>query len=89
MLISDDRITHLSREIVQTFVREGLISTKSPESCTQEIRRAIARYCQTEEALEQKVRTKIATLKRGVPEGSREWEILYQKYYEEELNKSG
>ena len=30
------------------------------------------------------VRRKIASLKRGVPEGGNEWDILYRKYYEEE-----
>lgn len=88
MLISDDRITHLSCEIAQTLIREGFVATKTPESCTQEIRRALTKYCQAEVTLEQKVQAKIGSLKRAVPEGSREWDILYQKYYEEELNKS-
>jgi hypothetical protein len=31
------------------------------------------------------VRQKIASLKRGVPVGGNEWDILYRKYYEEEV----
>ena len=30
-------------------------------------------------------RHKIESQKRGIPEGSAEWEILYRKYYEEEM----
>jgi uncharacterized protein len=30
------------------------------------------------------VRQKIETQKRGIPEGSDEWDILYRKYFEEE-----
>jgi hypothetical protein len=30
-------------------------------------------------------RQKIENQKRGIPEGSAEWEILYRKYYEEEM----
>ena len=30
-------------------------------------------------------RAKVESQKRGIPEGSAEWEILYRKYYEEEM----
>jgi hypothetical protein len=33
-------------------------------------------------------RKKIASLSRDVPLGSPEWDVLYRKYYEEELRKS-
>ena len=35
------------------------------------------------------VRSKIASLKRGVIEGSPEWNILFRRYREEELRKKG
>lgn len=34
-------------------------------------------------ALDRAVRARIASLQRVVPEGGREWEILYRKYTEE------
>lgn len=34
-------------------------------------------------ALDRAVRSRIASLKREVPEGGREWELLYRKYTEE------
>lgn len=34
-------------------------------------------------ALDRAVRSRIASLKRQVPEGGREWEVLYRKYTEE------
>ncbi|HEX6768600.1 MAG TPA: DUF507 family protein [Candidatus Binatia bacterium] len=33
------------------------------------------------------MRQKISTLSRHVPPGSREWDVLYRKYYEEESRK--
>jgi hypothetical protein len=33
------------------------------------------------------VRRKIQSLSRQVPVGSREWDILYRKYHEEEMRK--
>ena len=40
-----------------------------------------------EEALDQEARRKIESQKKTVPEGSLEWDILYRKYYAEELKK--
>lgn len=88
MLISDERIHFLAQEIAQTLVREGMLTTTEPNAAAQGVKQALIKYCQAEGALEQKVRTKIASLKRAVAEGSQEWDILYQQYYKEELNKS-
>ena len=38
-----------------------------------------------EVAVDQAARQKIESQKRAIPEGSGEWEILYRKYYEEEM----
>jgi hypothetical protein len=35
--------------------------------------------------IDKAARQKIESQKRGIPEGSAEWEILYRKYYEEEM----
>ncbi len=41
------------------------------------------------ERIENGVKDKIKTQKRSVPEGSREWEILFRKYTTEELAHLG
>jgi len=38
-----------------------------------------------EAQIDKAARQKIENQKRGIPEGSAEWEILYRKYYEEEM----
>ena len=38
-----------------------------------------------EAEVDKAARLKIETQKRAIPEGSAEWEILYRKYYEEEM----
>jgi hypothetical protein len=38
-----------------------------------------------EAQIDKAAREKIENQKRGIPEGSAEWEILYRKYYEEEM----
>lgn len=41
------------------------------------------------EQIEYKVKDKMKAQKRSVPEGSREWEILFRKYITEELSNLG
>ena len=38
-----------------------------------------------DEAIDALVRRKIESQKRPIPEGSDEWDVLYRKYYEEEV----
>ncbi|MBI1941076.1 MAG: DUF507 family protein [Acidobacteria bacterium] len=42
-----------------------------------------------EEKIDSAVRQKISSQKRTIPEGGAEWDILYRKYYAEELRKLG
>ena len=45
----------------------------------------LMKWLKKEEEIDQAARHKIETQKRTIPEGSSEWEILYRKYYEEEM----
>jgi hypothetical protein len=42
-----------------------------------------------EEKVDRDARAKVRTLKRDVPEGSEEFDLLLRKYYSEELKKLG
>jgi uncharacterized protein len=42
-----------------------------------------------EEKIDQAARQKIENQKRTILEGSQEWDILYRKYYSEEVKKLG
>lgn len=44
-------------------------------------------FFQGDDPIDEIVRRKIASLSRHVPPGSREWDILYRKYFEEETRK--
>lgn len=45
----------------------------------------LTKWLKKEEEVDRAARIKIETQKRAIPEGSAEWEILYRKYYEEEM----
>jgi hypothetical protein len=43
------------------------------------------KWLKKEEDIDKAARNKIESQKRPIPEGSGEWDILYRKYYEEEM----
>jgi len=45
----------------------------------------LTKWLKKEETIDSAARKKIESQQRKLPEGSAEWEILYRKYYEEEL----
>jgi len=45
----------------------------------------LTKWLKKEESIDAAARKKIESQQRKIPEGSAEWEILYRKYYEEEL----
>jgi hypothetical protein len=54
-----------------------------------EIRKILEDLLNHEEKIDQAARHKIENQKRTILEGSQEWDILYRKYYNEEVKKLG
>jgi hypothetical protein len=54
-----------------------------------EVRKALEELLNQEERIDQAARQKIESQKRTILEGSQEWDILYRKYYNEEVKKLG
>jgi hypothetical protein len=84
---SEGRLSYLAHQIVATLRREGLAEIANERLALQEIKRALDSQREREARLDEVVRRKIASLSRKVPPGSREWDILYQRYLEEEHRK--
>jgi hypothetical protein len=54
-----------------------------------ETRRVLEELLNQEARIDQSARLKIESQKRTILEGSQEWDILYRKYYNEEVKKLG
>jgi len=54
-----------------------------------EVRKILEEVLNQEEKIDQAARHKIENQKRTILEGSQEWDILYRKYYTEEVKKLG
>ncbi len=89
MRLSEDRISHLAHLVSDGIWKDDLVDFKDDDKVLQEIKRVITDYMKVEDDADTAARNKIRSLSREVPEGSREWEILYKKYFEEEISKKG
>ncbi len=54
-----------------------------------EVRKILEELLNQEARIDQSARQKIESQKRTILEGSQEWDILYRKYYNEEVKKLG
>jgi hypothetical protein len=88
----------LSREKLNKLAAsstEQLASLKNVEflegydDIRQEVRRILEDLLAGEERLDKAARFKIESQRRSIPEGTPEWNILYHKYYNEEVKKLG
>jgi len=60
-----------------------------PNAIRQEIVRLLTDLMHEEEKIEETVKARITSQKRTIPEGGAEWDILFRKYYGDELRKLG
>lgn len=87
--LSEARILYLARESLSRMREEGLIEAPNFSLALRHGRELIAEWVEKSGLLDAAVRRRIASLRRGVAEGSAEWQILYRRYREEELRKKG
>jgi hypothetical protein len=90
MRLSHEKIIQLSHRILSAIEALDEVEIfEEPNTIRQETVRILEDLLREEEKIEQSVRQRIATHKRTIPEGGGEWEILYRKYYFDELRKLG
>ena len=87
MILSEDRISHISHKIHDRIYLDELIEFIDEDEALKIIKQAFTDYLSLHDKIDDIVRAKISSLKKNVLEGMPEWEVLYRKYYEEELNK--
>lgn len=89
MRLSEDRISHLAHLVSDGIWKDDLVDFNDDDKALHEIKRVMTDYLKVEDDADTIARDKIRSLSREVPEGSREWDILYKKYFEEEVSKKG
>lgn len=88
--LSREKINYLSRQILNVLDKDDQVDfLDDPNEIRLVIVRSIEEEMRLYEAIDKKAIDKILSQKKAIDEGSREWEILYRKYYNDELAKLG
>jgi len=85
--LSDSRISHLAHLVMDAVRKGDLGDFPSEGRALTNTKLVLHDFFQREDQIDDIVRQKIQSLSRHVPPGSREWDILYRKYFEEESRK--
>ena len=89
MILSEERQSHLAHIITDGIWKDDIVDFSDDDIAVRVAKKAIVKYVQEAGDIDEKVRVKVGSLKRNVVEGSPEWDIMYRKYYEEELVRRG
>ena len=90
MRISPDKLNKLAHTVADTLAdidQVGFMEDRN--TIRQEARKALTALLTEEARIDQAARLKIANQRKIIMEGSQEWEILYRKYYNDEVRKLG
>jgi len=88
--LSREKINFLSKKILEALSRNDRVEfLDDPNEIRLNIVRSLEEEMKLYDSLDKRAIEKIQTQKKSIEEGSREWEILYRKYYNEELSKLG
>ncbi len=90
MRISRDKLNKLAHTVADTLADLGEVGfNEDRNTIRQEARKALENLLTEEARIDTAARLKIASQRKIILEGSQEWEILYRKYYNEEVRKLG
>jgi hypothetical protein len=86
--LSREKVLHISHQILHYLDKDdGVEYFDEPQEIRQTIVKIIMDEMKNDELIDALVRRKLESQKRGIVEGSEEWDVLYRKYFEEEVAK--
>jgi uncharacterized protein len=90
MRLSQDKVNKLAHTVMEALKASDEVDfIEDPNTIRQETRKILIDLFMAETKVDAAARQKIESQKRIIPEGSQEWDILYRKYYNEEVKKLG
>ncbi len=90
MRVSRDKLNKLAHTVADTLAEIPEVDFKEDRNTIrQEARKALEKLLMDELKIDTAARQKIASQRKIILEGSQEWDILYRKYYNDEVKKLG
>src|SRR5215472_14703840 len=90
MRLSREKSVRLSHVITDLLVAsEDVEFVEDRDTIRQKVLSILQDLLKEEETMDGEVRKKISSQKKEILEGSEEWDVLYRKYYAEEMRRMG
>jgi len=88
MRLSHERCVHLSHLAINALEDDDQVEfLRDPNDIRLKILQILEAEMARQDEIEEGIRRKIQSQRRDVPEGSAEWELLFRKYYDDEMKK--
>jgi uncharacterized protein len=88
--LSRDKVNKLAHIVADTLASmDNVEFVEDRNSIRMEARRLLEELLKEEAKIDNAARQKIENQRRTILEGTQEWDILYRKYYNEEVKKLG
>ena len=90
MRISRDKLNKLAHTVADSLAEIPECDfLEDRNTIRQEARKALEKLLMEETKIDAAARQKISSQRKIIVEGSQEWDILYRKYYNDEVKKLG
>ena len=90
MRLSRDKVNKIAHVVTDALAEVNDVEfVEDRNTIRLEVRKILEDLLNHEARIDQSARLKIESQKRTIMEGSQEWDILYRKYYNEEVKKLG
>ncbi len=90
MRVNRDKVNKLAHTVADTLAEIDQVGfLEDRNTIRQEARKALEVLLAEEARIDTAARLKIANQRKIILEGSQEWDILYRKYYNDEVRKLG
>ena len=86
---SEDKIYHFSHLVADRLYDDDLMDFRDEDEGPKFVKKVFLNYFHQEDEAGDKARKKILSMGNAPFEGSRDWDILYRKFLEEELRRLG
>jgi hypothetical protein len=88
--LSRDKLNKLAHTVADALAEIDAVDfVEDRNSIRLEVRRILEELLKEEARIDAAARQKIESQRRTIIEGTQEWDILYRKYYNEEVKKLG
>ena len=90
MRINPDKLNKLAHTVADTLAEIDQVGfLEDRNTIRQEARKALEHLFTEETKIDQAARLKISSQRKIIQEGTQEWDILYRKYYNDEVRRLG